>query len=56
MNSDTITVGVVISIVIAVGIGYFWIWLFSRPRRRPGLPPPDRSCTRDWYIVGRDAK
>jgi len=53
MIPDVTTVGITVSLVIALGMAWFWIWAASRiRRRRPGLPAPDRSCTRDWYSVG----
>jgi len=57
MSGNEIPVGVTVSLIIVLAICWFWIWAIGRVRRRkPGLPAPDRSCTRDWYSVGRDAK
>lgn len=54
MNGETIIVTLMVSIVLVVVLGM--VWIFVKPRKRRGLPPPDRSCDRDWYSVGRDAK
>jgi len=57
MIPDVTTVGITVSLVIALAIAWFWVWVVVQARRRrPGLPAPDRSCNRDWYSVGRDAK
>ena len=54
MSGETAIVTVMLSIVISIVLGMLWI--FVKPRKRRGLPPRDRSCDRDWYSVGRDAK
>jgi hypothetical protein len=56
MDGDTIIVTTMLSIAIVVVLCGIWIWTAGKLRRRPGLPPPDRSCDRDWYSVGRDAR
>ncbi len=53
---NDIIVGIAASLVIVLGVSGLWMWAARLRRRRPGLPPPDRSCNRDWYSVGRDAK
>lgn len=57
MSAETILVTLVLSIGLVIVAFGGWVWIAGKVRRRKrGLPAPDRSCERNWYSVGNDAK